>query len=82
MFRAADVHHHNSICPGCSSIRTVSGDISEQEERPFISRNQTIAGSVAQICRYFTMAVFYGMAIKVIKQKVNTSKSINLVVKD
>lgn len=59
-----------------------AGDILEQEERPFISRNQTIVGSVAQICRYFSMAVFYSIAIKVIKQKVNTSKSINLVVED
>lgn len=56
--------------------------VSQQEEGLFIFGNQTIPGSTVQIRRYFTMAVFYNMAIKAIKQKVNTSKFINLVVKD
>lgn len=58
------------------------GGFSPQEERLFIFGRQTIPGSTVQICRYFTVAVFYSMAIKAIKQKVNTSKFINLVVKD
>lgn len=56
--------------------------ISQEEEGLFIFRNQTILGSIVQIRRYFTMAIFYSMAIKAINQKVNASKFINLVVKD